>query len=939
MGGAAASLIYLASGSFDPLSQSPRLAAGEALDPAQAAAGGVYLVQFHGPIKPEWKQAIRKAGGQIGNYVPDYAFLIHLTPQARAIVAGLPFVRWIGPYQPGYKLAASAGKGGRRSYRLLLAPWAIRDQVETSLQSISTELRRSGFGFTAVLDEETLLLAARLPGVVWIEPYKLMRPQNDIAGGGLIGGASAWNRDLTGAGQVVSLTDTGLDTGNPASIHLDFSGRVDHINSWPVVSADYGFGCKTVNAGSDDGAGDLETGHGTHVAGSLGGNGARSAGQFKGISYQAELIFQAVEQYTLWASPNRRCPNGYYLSGIPDDLRDLLAQAYNLGSRTHNISWNGGDPGVYEMPEAQIDDFIFNHPDMAVSISAGNSGIDYNKDGYVDLGSIEPPATAKNPITVGATDSERFSGGLADYTWGQAWPSDFPLAPTSLDLISDSRQELAAFSSRGPLSDGRLKPDLVAPGTNIISTRSSLTAFVGWGVYDAYYLYLGGTSMASPLAAGAAALVRQYYQAIEGQPDPSAALIKATLINTAVDLQGYGSPYQEAGLPIPNPHEGWGAIDLEAATAPGLRQVVDHTRGIDTGDTFTYAYNLRPGRPLKVTLAWNDYPGFPGAGKALVNNLDLRVTAPDGVNTYLGNVFAGGWSRLGGSPDYLNNVENVYVEVPAEGDWVVQVVGQNVPEGPQPFALVVSGDITPVQHLEVMAIHPDHAPNNAAQQGVVVMGSGFTAKSYLRLVHGDEFIYGTTLGLDVDSDVLTASVNLVGATPGQWAAQVINSISETATLERAFTVIDASLPDLKLDNTGSADHLQPGDWLTYTLQIHNAGYSHAHQVVFTDSLPSKASFYSLDPGCKNPLVIEANAFTCQIASGMLQPGNTITYTLVVSVSLGAQGLLANVAWVAAAEPDLYPDDNRIVTQTLVGWGDTYLPLVYQAPSSRASRFR
>ena len=89
-------------------------------------------------------------------------------------------------------------------------------------------------------------------------------------------------------------------------------------------------------------------------------------------------------------------------------------------------------------------------------------------------------------------------------------------------------------------------------------------------------------------------------------------------------------------------------------------------------------------------MVWSDYPSTDAATVNLVNDLDLEVTAPGGA-VYRGNVFSGGWSAAGGTADRRNNVENVYVQAPAVGTWTVTVKGYNVPNGPQPFALVVDG--------------------------------------------------------------------------------------------------------------------------------------------------------------------------------------------------------------------------------------------------------
>jgi hypothetical protein len=266
--------------------------------------------------------------------------------------------------------------------------------------------------------------------------------------------------------------------------------------------------------------------------------------------------------------------------------------------------------------------------------------------------------------------------------------------------------EMAAISSIGPADDGRIKPDLVAPGTNIISARAITAAGTGWGLHpsNSSYMYNGGSSMSSALAAGAAALVRQYYIQTENLMDPSGPLIKATLINTAVDISGYGNPSYEAGQPIPNMHEGWGRIDVGAAVNGNQRIFFDQPVALNTGENFTWTMDIGPSVPLKVTLAWYDEPAAPLAATTLVNNLDLTVTDPGGI-TYQGNVFSGGWSQTGGIPDSVNNVENVYLFAPAPGRYTITVSGAHIPVGSQDFALVIQADLfPPVQHLFLPAI-------------------------------------------------------------------------------------------------------------------------------------------------------------------------------------------------------------------------------------------
>jgi hypothetical protein len=165
------------------------------------------------------------------------------------------------------------------------------------------------------------------------------------------------------------------------------------------------------------------------------------------------------------------------------------------------------------------------------------------------------------------------------------------------------------------------------------------------------------------------------------------------LINSATDmLDENNDGANDNDYPIPNNHEGWGLVNLANATV-GTAQFVDNLSGLSTGGSAPYSYSVSTtGSPLKITLGWSDFPSTEAAAINLVNNLDLTVTSPSGT-VYRGNVFSGGWSAAGGTADTRNNVENVYIQSAAAGTWVVRVSGTNVPQGPQPFALVVDGNL------------------------------------------------------------------------------------------------------------------------------------------------------------------------------------------------------------------------------------------------------
>jgi len=403
---------------------------------------------------------------------------------------------------------------------------------------------------------------------------------------------------------------------------------------------------------------------------------------------------------------------------------------------------------------------------MAIFFAAGNSGADgtpsppfgicANGNGVVDPDSLNSPGTAKNVITVGATESDRADGGLASAPW-LLINLCFATDPVSTDTVADDPNGMAAFSSRGPTDDGRTKPDLVAPGTNIVSNRSHYPgATTLWSAHETndHYVYSGGTSMSTPLVAGSAVLVRQWLQS-QGLADPSAAMLKAVLLNTTVDIApgqyGAGST-QEVPYARPNSVAGWGRANLDFINAamPYHLWLDDHAAGLNTGDTITYTDSaaqplrvLSDTLPLRVMLAWTDPPASLSAATQLVNDLDLRVTAPGG-GVYYGNG--------GASADRTNNVEGVIINAPTPGLYTITIQGFNVPTATQPYALAVSGAlITETAVIPPTAGFTSSSPDTLGEPTHFVNTTAGAAPLYSRWNFGD----GTTSTLTAPTHTYT----------------------------------------------------------------------------------------------------------------------------------------------------------------------------------------
>jgi len=541
--------IHLKSGSFDPLQVS---AAGSGTAAQVDAAGlAYYLVQFAGPVEAIWLDQVTALGGHVLGYLPENTHLVQMRPAVASSVASLPTVRWVGPYLPDYKLdpalqVHSAAITPLAEFTLATAPGVDPMTLATTLQNLGITLVEAAFSATGgwVRIQAPLAQVATLaqqPEILWIEPYIPPTLFNE-KGRKIIGAEAVW-QDLGyfGAGQIVAVSDSGLSV--QGALSPDFDGRL--VRAFAPSEMNIRADCRAKTTWTD------LNGHGTHVAGSVLGNGSRSGsnpanhqytGSHAGVAPEAQLVFLALNTD---GSGSIQCID---LNG------DFLARGYQAGARISSNSWGASDRGGYNVLSSLVDDYLWRHQDYLVLYAAGNAG-----PGAQTVGS---PGTAKNALTVGASENNRPDRGER----------------------GDDPNTVTDFSSRGPTADGRIKPEIVAPGSWILSVRAAQAPDGSfWDNFNDDYAFMGGTSMATPLTAGGAALVREWLGRARNITSPSGALMKAVLINGATRLPGAAMPNQSSGF---------GRTDLKNTLTAQYAVIDDYVQGLSTGESVTYTVQV-----------------------------------------------------------------------------------------------------------------------------------------------------------------------------------------------------------------------------------------------------------------------------------------------------------------------------------------------------------
>ncbi len=808
----------------------------------------MHLVHFAGPVQPAWRQVLLDAGAQIVSYIPENAYLVYgdsaAVSRVQAMAETAPHIQWDGAYLDNYKIHPNAravdadGKTrkigtDRFAIQLMADAPANAETLKLidQLKLAPLERRRAISHFVDVvvrLPAADLARIAARPDVVSIQalalPKKVCERQDQIVAGNLSGnvpsgpGYLAWlqskgfsQSQFTTNNFVVDVSDSGIDNGTTSPNHFGlYAGGIIPGTSRVVYNILQGSPNPGSTVAGCDGHGNLNT----HIVLGFDNDSGFPFEDSAGYHYGLGVCpFVSAGSSVIFDPDN---------STSPDDTT-VISTAYSHNARISNNSWgdsNPNDDGSYNMDcfeydslvrDAEPDGAPFSAPgnqEMVVVFAGGNDGPGPT--------TVSPPGTAKNIITVGAAQNVQPFGGVDGSDVGNSG--------------SDDANSIIDFSGEGPCSDGRHKPDIVAPGTHVSGGApqnpdpgpdgTALACFLedGSGVSGGvgtnnvpnlfypnkqqFYTASSGTSHSTPCVTGGCALLRQYFLNNSNSP-PSPAMTKAFLMNSARYMTGTG-----ADDTLWSDSQGMGEMDLGMAL-DGTRRIL---RDELQSDTFTATGQTRdfagvvgdPTKPFRVTVAWTDAPGST-SGNAYNNDLDLTVTING--ETYKGNVFSKSNSIPGGAADLFDNVESVFLPAGTAGRFTVTVTAANidsigVPNGAnqmnQDFALVI---YNAGESATVAAAGYSLTSNEPCGSGAVYPGETVTLNLAVQNVGSSSTtnLVGTLLPYLVEQDEIAPGVTASGSELMSLLAQnqtafpsgpaTFPVIAPGATASNAFTFV------------------------------------------------------------------------------------------------------------------------------------------------------
>lgn len=476
----------------------------------------------------------------------------------------------------------------------------------------------------------------------------------------------------------------------------------------------------------------------------------------------------------------------------------------NGGSPYRLWEWNGTgttstsiepDFGLYNTYARNSDSLAFNAPYYLIFRSAGNDRGDNPATGAaVALSPGSTSVVTYDPALRPAGDGS-YRGGFDTIGFDAVAKNVITIGSASDAVTSGVRDvtkaTVSSFSCWGPTDDGRIKPDVVANGENLYSSLSASDA--AYGTYS-------GTSMATPNAVGSSALLIQQYGNLFPAQAMRASTLKGLLIHTADDR----------GSPGPDYKYGWGLVNVQAAADlirdhqvyPAKLRITENQLTTSTV-TRTHSFVWDGLAPISATLCWTDpaaaaLTASDSRSARLVNNLDLKIIAPNGsvFSPYV-MPFVGTWTQASmdlSATTGVNNTDNVeQVRVaapPAAGVYqaVVSFSG-SLTNASQNYSLLISGSAAQPLPLTLASVSPNSGLAGSAVT-LDLTGTGFRADTAVKLSsagHSDII----AAGVQLIGDTLRCQVNLTGVAAGTWDVVATQPSLESATLAAGFTVVGA----------------------------------------------------------------------------------------------------------------------------------------------------
>ena len=580
------------------------------------------IIQLEGDLTSSWLNQLDSKGITLHAPIPINGYLATIPVSLEPSDLSNLGIRFVGEIQPDDKIHPRLKNGNFGEWstytdsRRIFAVSFFKDVVP-NIYTLMAEFNgepgpyiRSTHTWIFAFDPDYLYDLAMRDEILWIEELPPpMSTTNDIARQRTHAEqAQALPYDLRGDGVVVCVYDGGMID----QTHNDFGGRVSLCE--PGSSED----------------------HPTHVAGSVGSSGALNGGVYRGMAPEVGILsyqYEACNPYCLYNSPQDIEDN--YEEALNDYGADICTNSIgsNIASNFYDCDWEGD----YELTSQLLDEIVTGSvgPPFTILYAAGNErGNGRCGTTFYTLG---VPAGAKNIITVGATDDN---------------------------------DQISSFTSWGPPDDGRLKPDVSAPGVNIYSTLPGNQ-----------YGNMSGTSMATPVTAGCIALMMEkFHRLFSPTYRPLPATIKALLCVSADDFGNAGPDYKF----------GHGRVNIQTAIDymdifGFLEGEIAQAESIDVQIQVTASI-----QELQVVLAWDDPAAVPMSFVTLINDLDLKLISPTST-VYQPLVTDPQNPSNPATPgrNHRDNIEHVIIQNPAAGNWLVRVVAYDIP-GPvltQTYAL------------------------------------------------------------------------------------------------------------------------------------------------------------------------------------------------------------------------------------------------------------